>query len=104
MVGAENAVAIAKARARHKVIAHFVSAGATSPAKAVAFDPQRRFERKLVEEFKDKGILRPASNGGHYIVPDKLEAWQRERRKRTGLILAGALAVAAAVVGIAMAS
>ncbi|RDE05260.1 hypothetical protein DVW87_08280 [Sphingomonas aracearum] len=86
------------------MIAHFVSAEATSPAKAVTFDPQRRFERKLVDEFKDKGILRPASNGGHYIVPDKLEAWQRERRKRTGLIFAGAMAIAAAAIGIAVAS
>lgn len=101
---AVSAIALAKARARRKVIAHFSAADATSPARAIPYQTTGRSERALVEELQDKGVLRPSSNGGQYLVPDKLEAWQRARRKRGGLILAGALALAAAAIGLVAAN
>jgi hypothetical protein len=102
MGGASAGVAAAMARARRRVIAHFVSRGAVSPDKAVSFSPERRMEQRFFDRLCDKGVMVSTPDGTWYLDRPKFEAYQRSRRKRMGMILAGLATALAAGVGIGL--
>src|SRR4051794_20590057 len=102
MGGASAGVAAAMARARRRVIAHFVSRDAVSPDKAVSFSADRRMEQKFFERLCEKGVIVAAAENSWYIDTPKLEAYQQSRRKRMRIMLAGLATALAAGVGIGL--
>jgi len=102
MGGATAGVAAAMARARRRVISHFMSRNAVSADKAVGFTPERRLERKFFERMCDNGVLVAAANGTWYLDVPKYDAYQHSRRKRMGMVLAGLATALAAGVGIGL--
>ena len=95
-------VAVAVARARRRVIAHFMARGAVSADKAVSFTPDRRMEVKLFERLRHNGVIVAAANDCWYIDVPKLDAYQARRRKRVRVMLAGLATALAAGVGIGL--
>lgn len=99
-----TAVAVMIRRARKDIVRHFTDAGATTPHKAVAYDPDaagwrlRRMRRKQFARLRDFGAVQEPRPGLFYLDQERLDAFVWAMRKRAfGLIgLAGA-AVAAAV-------
>ncbi|GAA0330148.1 hypothetical protein GCM10009087_45420 [Sphingomonas oligophenolica] len=104
MGGATAGVAAAMARARRRVISHFLSRNAVSADKAVSFTPEHRMEEKLFERLRENGVVVAAANGTWYIDAPKLDAYQRSRRKRMRIMLAGLATALAAGVGIGLLS
>jgi len=102
MGGATAAVAAAMARARRRVISHFMSRNAVSPEKAVSFSPERRMEQRFFDRLCDKGVIVPAAKGTWYLDAPKFDAYQQNRRKRMGMVLAGLATALAAGVGIGL--
>ncbi len=102
MGGASAGVAAAMARARRRVIGHFMARGAVSPDKAVSFTLERRMERKFFDRLCEKGVLVATPDERWYIDPSKLEAYQQSRRKRMRFVLAGLATALAAGVGIGL--
>lgn len=102
MGGATAGAAAAMARARRRVISHFLSRNAVSPENAVSFSSDRRMEEKFFERLRDNGVILPAKNGTWYIDAPKLDAYQQGRRKRVKYMLAGLAAALAAGVGIGL--
>ena len=102
MGGATAGVAVAMARARRRVIAHFMSRNAVSPENAVSFLPERRMEERFFERLRANGVVVAAANGTWYIDAPKLDAYQRGRRKRMRIMLAGLATALAAGVGIGL--
>lgn len=88
------------AKARRDVISHFMSRDAVSPAKAVPYQPDRRIRRRMFERFQDAGVLKPGTNGGYYLDVPVWDSYARKRRRRAGAMIAGSIAVAAALVGL----
>lgn len=85
------------AKARRDVISHFLSRNAVTPDSAVPYAPERRIRARMFERLQRAGVIQAASKG-YYISPAKLDAYNRKRRRRIGLILGVAAAAAAAVV------
>ena len=102
MGGATAAVAAATARARRRVISHFMSKNAVSADKAVSFTPARRMEEKFFDRLRENGVLAPGKAGTWYLDVPKLDAYQRGRRKKMRMALAGLAAALAAGVGIGL--
>jgi hypothetical protein len=102
MGGATAGVAAAAARARRRVIGHFMSRGAVSADKAVSFTPHWRMETRFFERMCDNGIIVAASDDSWYIDVAKLEVYQRSRRKRMRIVLAGLATALAAGIGIGL--
>lgn len=102
MGGASAGVAAAMARARRRVISHFMSRNAVSPANAVSFAPERRMEQRFFDRLCDKGVIVAAANGTWYLDAPKLDAYQQGRRKRMRMVLAGLVTALAAGVGIGL--
>jgi len=102
MGGATAGVAAAAARARRKVLSHFMSRNAVAADKAVGFTPARRMERRYFDRLRDNGVLVSGKAGTWYLDVPKLDAYQRGRRKRLGMALAGLAAALAAGVGIGL--
>ncbi|MDB5705891.1 MAG: hypothetical protein JWN66_3007 [Sphingomonas bacterium] len=102
MGGASAGVAAAMARARRRVISHFMSRNAVSPENAVAFAPDRRMEEKFFERLRANGVLVAGKNGTWYLDVPRFDLYQQSRRKRIGLVLAGIATALAAGVGIGL--
>ena len=102
MGGGTAGVAAAMARARRRVISHFMSRNAVSADKAVTFTPGRRLEAKFFERMCDNGVIVAAANDSWYIDVPKFDAYQRSRRKRMRIVLAGLATALAAGVGIGL--
>ena len=81
-----GAVAAAMARARRRVVSHFMSRNAVSPEKAVSFSPERRMEKRFFDRLCDQGVIVPAASGDWYLdVPKtRLERWWFDRFSRRG--------------------
>lgn len=95
-MGAETAgVAAAMARARRRVISHFMSRNAVSSANAVAFEPARWMERRFFDGLRDAGVIVSAAGGKYWIDVAKWDAYQQARRKRIGI----GLGIGAAIIG-----
>lgn len=84
----------AVARARRRVIEHFMRANAVSPDKAITFESARFVQRRMFDRLVRAGVLKPAE-GGHYLDVPAYEANSRLRRQRAGIIV-GAVALAGA--------
>lgn len=98
------AVAVMIRRARQDIVRHFTGVGATTPERAVAYDPDaagrrlRRMRRRQFGRLREFGAVREPRPGLFYLDEERLDAFVWSMRKRAlGLIgLAGA-AVAAVV-------
>jgi len=44
----------------------------------LAFEPDRRLERKAVDYFRRKGVILEPQPGEYFMLPDKADAWRRE--------------------------
>ena len=97
-----GAVAAAMARARRRVVSHFMSKNAVSPEKAVSFSPERRMERRFFDRLCDKGVIVSAAKGTWYLDVPRFDAYQQSRRKRVGMALAGLVSALAVGVGIGL--
>lgn len=100
MSGAAVAVLVAKARKR--IVHHFLEADATTRERAVAFTPRdRRLDRRMFASMVQFGALQEA-DAGHYWLDEKRYAdFRKERLARVlgilaiaGFAVAGAMAVA----------
>ena len=99
-MNAATTIATAVAVTRRRMIRHFEQAGATAPERAVAFEPERRIEKRVFQQFVDRGVLVPRSSGdAHWLDRD---AWAAFRRKVRGRVMAAA-GLAIAVAGLAAA-
>jgi hypothetical protein len=91
-----TAAAAVVAKARRDVISHFMQNNAISPENAVAYAPDRRVRRRMLERFIDAGVIHKTSNGYWLDVP-RWDTESRKRRRRIGLgIGLGAMIAAAA--------
>jgi hypothetical protein len=97
-----TAVVAAVLRARRKVLSRLQEAGATSAETALAFEPDRRLERKAVDYFRRKGVILEPQPGEYFMLPDKADAWRKTVRKRAAIAggVAAAIAAAAAILAI----
>ena len=79
--------------AERKVAQHFLDAGATSMADAIAFAPARPSRQRAFDRLKGADILRTDGEGLWWLDED---AWQRHRSNRRTRVVLTMLAVAAA--------
>lgn len=89
-------IAAAAARARRRVVSHFLSQDAVSAENAVGYEPDRRMERRHFERLREAGVILPTTAGRYYVDVPKLDADRDTRRKR-GAMIAAAVAVIAGV-------
>ena len=82
--------------ARKRLARRFLRADAVRAEDAIPFEPSNLFERRVFASWRDAGILRPGGVGSWYL---DLAAYKEERhsKRKRGLILAGAAAVAGAL-------
>lgn len=88
------------AKARRDVISHFMARDAVAPDKAVPYQPDRRIRRRMFERFQDAGVLKPGARGGFYLDVPLWDQYARKRRRRAGALIAGSVALAAALAAI----
>jgi len=89
-----TAAAAVVARARRDVISHFMQRNAVNPVAAVEWVPERRIERRMLERFLDRGVIRETAPDTYYLDPPAYDDWRHSMRKRAGMAV-----VAVAVVG-----
>jgi hypothetical protein len=92
-------VAAAHARARRHVRRAFEEAHAFSADRAIGFEPQRRVER-CFEQLREAGAIVEVRQGMYRGDRDKWDALDRARRNRALIMVGGALALGAAILGI----
>ena len=101
MAGA--AVAVMMRRARQDILRHFLDQGATSPDRAVVYDPgegggHARVRRRLFRRMRDYGAVREPSAGRFYLDQTRAEEFRWAQRQRAlGLVALGSGIVAAIV-------
>ncbi|MDB5691456.1 MAG: hypothetical protein JWO81_519 [Alphaproteobacteria bacterium] len=93
-------IAAAAARARRRVLGAFRDAGATSPERAIGFQPQRRLEEKYFDALVDFGGIVATDKGTFWLDEAKVAQHTARRRKRAAMIFGGVLAATAAVLGL----
>ena len=105
MAGA--AVAVAIRRARQDILRHFIGHGATSPARAVAYDPDEdgwrraRIRRRLFKRMRAFEAIREPQPGLFYLDEDRAEAFRWQQRQRALGLVALASGVVAAIAALA---
>ena len=104
--GAAPIVAAAVMRARLGIVAQPQDAGATRAETAIAFQPQRRMERKALEFLLRKGLVVEPLPGRYFVLADKAAEWHQamHRRARLGITTAVALVAVAAAAAALFAS
>ncbi|HTM95596.1 MAG TPA: hypothetical protein VL100_07250 [Croceibacterium sp.] len=85
-------VPVTAIRARHRVADYFLSRDAVSINQAVRFTTRSPVERRAFERMRDKGFIRAAGNDAWFL---DLGAYDRARRRRTGLVVAAGAALGA---------
>lgn len=101
------AVAVAVARARKDIVQHFTSAGALSPNRAVAYDPdaqgwpRKRLRRRIFGRMRDFGAIREMKPGEFYLDESRLDEFRWHMRRRALGIVAIAGAAVAAIAALA---
>lgn len=102
-----GAVAVAVARARKDIVRHFMTLGATSPDKAVAYDPdaqgwpRKRLRRRIFRRMCDFGAIREMKPGEFYLDETRLDEFRWHMRRRALGIVAIAGAAVAAIAALA---
>ncbi|CAN5491323.1 hypothetical protein BH09PSE4_BH09PSE4_23330 [soil metagenome] len=99
MSGAAVAVMVAKARKR--IVRHFTQADATTPERAVAFEPgPRRIEKRMFRRLLEFGAVVETKPGLFYLDADRLDDFRASLRRRVFGVLALGTAAMAAVVAL----
>ena len=89
-------IASAAARARRETVEHFLGVGATSPDKAVTYQPQQHLERRALSYLMGKGVVLLTEEGRHWLDPEAAERWRRAMRAQNALVIGGVAAGLAA--------
>jgi hypothetical protein len=100
MASAAPMIAASVARARRRVLGAFRDAGATSPARAISFQPERRLEEKYFDALVDCGGIVGTDKGTFWLDEAKVAQHTARRRKRAAIIMGSILAATAAVLGL----
>jgi hypothetical protein len=87
----------AMARARRRLISHFMSNDAVSADKAIGYAPDRGIERRLLERLIDAGVLHVGKAGTYWLDIPAYDEWSKSRRRRAGIMVGAAVAVGAAL-------
>ncbi|WP_375426822.1 hypothetical protein [uncultured Sphingomonas sp.] len=86
------------ARARHRMVADLKSRGATSPDRAVAYDPDdHSINRRVFARMRDDGVVVETAPGRYHLNEAGLDAFHASRRRR-GALIAGVAAVIAGLI------
>jgi hypothetical protein len=93
-------VSAGTARARRAVIRHFTEHAATTPERAVGFEPAGRTEGRLFLQMRAAGAIREAAPGRFYVDAGRLAAFRAGVRRRvvrvammTGVLAASVVAI-----------
>ena len=101
------AIAVAVAKARKEIVGHFTHAGALSPDKAVAYDPdaagwpRQRMRRRMFGRMRDFGAVKEPRPGLFYLDEERLDEFRWALRRRALGIVAIAGAAVAAIAALA---
>ncbi|WP_375396946.1 hypothetical protein [uncultured Sphingomonas sp.] len=96
-MGGAAVAGAAVARARRRIGSHFMGQNAVSPAKAVAYVPGRRIERRMFESMRDKGVVNESAPGKYWLDIPAFDAWNSARRRRAGVMIGAAVAISVAI-------
>ncbi|MGN6817977.1 MAG: hypothetical protein ACTHJR_04835 [Sphingomonas sp.] len=94
---AAGAAAGAVARARRRLVSHFMTQNAVSADSAIAYAPSRGIERRLLERLIEKGVLHVGKAGTYWLDIPAYDEWTKSRRRRAGLAVGAAVAIGAAL-------
>ena len=92
-----TAAATIVAKARRRIIDHFMSAEAVSPESAVAFVPNRLVVERQFARFQRNGVVRTTEDGRYWIDIPSYRQWENRRRWRVAAAAIIAVAAAAAL-------
>ncbi|MBR0552345.1 hypothetical protein [Stakelama marina] len=79
-----------------KIIAHFLSQGASSRADAIAWEAEDEADRKLFEDLRERGVVKQDNRGGFYV---DMKAYQRDADIRWRVRTSALATVALAAIG-----
>jgi hypothetical protein len=82
------------------VLAAFREANATSPERAIGYQPQRRLEERYFDALVEFGAIVATDKGTFWLDEAKAAEHTARRRKRAAMIFGGVVAAAAAVLGL----
>jgi len=93
--------AAAVARARRRVISHFMQNNAVSPDTAILVVPDRPLEERALQRLVGYGVLVETTKHTYYLDVRAYDRWRNERRKRAiiALLIAGLISLLAALLG-----
>lgn len=94
---AAGAAAGAVARARRRLVSHFMTQNAVSADSAIGYAASRGIERRVLEKLIEKGVLHVGKAGTYWLDIPAYEAWNKSRRRRAGLAVGAAVAIGAAL-------
>ncbi|MEO7365846.1 MAG: hypothetical protein ABIW03_05965 [Sphingomicrobium sp.] len=92
-----TAAAAILAKARRRIIDHFMNSEAVSPATAVAFVPQRRLIERQFTRFQQNGVVRATADGRFWFDLPSYRRWENGRRLRRAAAVVIAVVAAAAL-------
>jgi hypothetical protein len=93
-----TAAAAAVARARRRVISHFMQHNAVSAASAVRWVPDRRLQRRVLASCVRRGILVETARDTYFLDVPAYDRWHRARHKRVAILMVSIAVIAALVV------
>ncbi len=94
-----TAAAAVVAKAQRNVVSHFMQCNAVSESSAVAWVPDRRIERRMMDRLVRRGVLVETDQNRHYLDVPAYDRWKRSVRTRAAVLLSGVgIAIALAVV------
>lgn len=96
-----TAAAAIVAKRRRDILSHFLTANAVSADGAVAYQPERRVDRRQFGHLLDAGVIVEAGPGSYFVDVPAYDSWNRSRRRKVGLILGGVIAAGAALAALA---
>ncbi len=85
------------ARARRRLISHFMAENAVTADKAITYVPHRGIERRLLEKLIEKRVLHVGKAGTYWLDIPAYDAWNKSRRRRAGMAVGAAVAIGAAL-------
>ena len=94
---AAGAAGAAVARARRRLVSHFMAADAVSADQAIGYTPDRGLERRLLERLIGQGVLHVGKAGTYWLDIPAYDQWNRRRRRRAGIMVGAAVALGAAL-------
>jgi hypothetical protein len=85
--------------AEHRVVQHFLGAGAISMADAIAYAPTRLSHQRAFDRLKGADVLKTDGQGRWWLDEDSWQGRRSDRRTRAviGLLAVGVAAAVAAL-------